>query len=63
MELSKKTEIQSRRLLSLDTLRGFLIFYMTLVHPLVFRVFEQERARIQILWDKTPLIGMILIFP
>ena len=45
MDLSKKKEIKSRRLLSLDTLRGFGIFYMSLLHPLVFRVFEQKREQ------------------
>jgi len=63
MELTKKTKIQTRRLLSLDTLRGFGIFYMSLLHPLVFRVFEQNRGQIQSIWDNTPLIVMILVFP
>ncbi|MHA1560667.1 MAG: hypothetical protein ACTSPA_00955 [Promethearchaeota archaeon] len=63
MDLSKKAKIKPRRLLSLDTLRGFAILYMSLAHPLLFRVFEQNREQIQSIWDNTPLIVLILAFP
>jgi len=63
MDLSKKKKIKSRRLLSLDTLRGFGILYMSLAHPLIFRVFEQKREQIQSIWDNTPLIVLIFAFP
>ncbi len=63
MDLSNKAKIKSRRLLSLDTLRGFGILYMSLAHPLLFRVFEQKREQIQSIWDNTPLFILILAFP
>ena len=63
MDLKQKTEKRPRRLLSLDTLRGFGILYMLLAHPLLFRVFEQERGQIQTIWNNTPLIVIILMFP
>ncbi len=62
-DLTLTPDTKSQRLLSLDVCRGFMMFFVSLLHPLVNRVFNQERSHIQELWDQTPLFLVIFVFP
>ncbi|UYP45273.1 hypothetical protein NEF87_001558 [Candidatus Lokiarchaeum ossiferum] len=53
----------AKRLMSIDTFRGFAIFYVVLLHALVMRVFEQDRSHIVRLWDQTPTFLVIIFIP
>ena len=53
----------TKRVLSIDILRGFGIIFVVLLHALAFRIFGQDRSQIQQIWETTPPILIILALP
>ena len=55
--------IGSKRLHSLDVIRGCMIFYVIFLHAIIQRVFASEGSEFEKVMDGIPLIFAILAFP
>jgi hypothetical protein len=56
-------QIRSKRLLSVDLFRGFLMFILIFIHPLLQRVFSQNNAAFAEILPKIPIWAIILASP
>ena len=55
--------IGSKRLHSLDVIRGFMIFYVIFLHAIIQRVFTSQGSEFEKVVNDIPLIFAILAFP
>ena len=55
--------IGSKRLHSLDVIRGFMIFYVIFLHAIIQRVFASQSSEFEKVVNDIPLIFVILAFP
>ena len=53
----------AKRITGIDLFRGFMIFYVILLHPLLQRVFSQNHGAFEDLMGTLPLIIIILGIP
>jgi len=55
--------IGSKRLHSIDIIRGFMIFYVVFLHAIIQRVFASQGSEFEKVVNDIPLIFAILAFP
>jgi len=61
MEPSKP--LSHRRIVALDIFRGFMIFYIIILHPILQRVFGQEASEFESTINTVPIWLVIIGIP